>query len=269
VCGWSRGFVRGGSRTRGGEPSRGLVTQRTVWPLGVVFVSPRSRERPGIPDAIEDVHRQELISQAAVEALGIAVLLRTARFDVHGIDSYLPKPPTEGVGNELGTIVAADMPRDAAHRDELRERVDHVLTGDATIDFQGQALAGVLIDDRQSLQLPAAHRPVVDEVPAPDVVRPLGSTPVAAVCDRPYSSPFPLLSRHFQSLSLPQSKHSGQARSPSFFSKKPSDPEISIPRPNPRRLEHPLHQRCLVGTGLCLKSLTTPRLIVSAHHSQP
>jgi hypothetical protein len=36
VSGWSRG----GSRTRGGDPGRGLVTQRAVRPLGLVFISP-------------------------------------------------------------------------------------------------------------------------------------------------------------------------------------------------------------------------------------
>jgi len=75
-----------------------------VWSLGVVFVSPRSRECPGIPDAIEDLNRQELISQAAVEALGVAALPRAARLDGHGIDTYLPKPPTECVGNELRIV---------------------------------------------------------------------------------------------------------------------------------------------------------------------
>ena len=138
VCGWSRGLGRGGSRTRGGEPGRGLVTQRAVWPLGVVFVSPRGCERPGIPDAIEDLHRQELISQAAVEALGVAVLPRAARLDVHRIDTYLSKPPTEGVGNELRTVIAANVLGHPAHREELRERIDHVLAGDATIHLQSE-----------------------------------------------------------------------------------------------------------------------------------
>ena len=82
VCGRRRGLDRGG-----GEPGRGLVTQQTVRPLGIVLVSPRSRERLGIPDAIEDLHRQELISQAAVEAFGVAVLSGAARLDVHGIDT--------------------------------------------------------------------------------------------------------------------------------------------------------------------------------------
>ena len=138
VCGWSRGLGRGGSRTRGGEPGRGLVTQRAMRPLGVVLISPRSCERPGIPDAIEDLHREELISQAAVEALGVAVLPRTSRLDVHGIDTHLPEPSAQGVGNELRPVVAADMPRHPPHHEELGKRVDNVLAGDAMIDLQGQ-----------------------------------------------------------------------------------------------------------------------------------
>jgi hypothetical protein len=47
-----------------------------VRPLSVVFIFPGSREHPGIPDAVEDLHREELISQAAVEALGVAVFPR-------------------------------------------------------------------------------------------------------------------------------------------------------------------------------------------------
>jgi len=144
-----------------------------------IRVSPRSCERSGIPDAIEDRHRQELISQATVEALGVALLPRAVRLDVHRIDTHLPKPATEGVGNELRTVVAADMPWDAAHREELRERVDHVLTGNAAIDLQSEALTGVLIADRQPLQMAAAHRPVVDEVPAPGVIRTFGPSSVA------------------------------------------------------------------------------------------
>jgi hypothetical protein len=51
-------------------------------------------EIPGIADAVEDLHRDELISQAAVEALCVAVLTRTSRFDVHR-DRFaaMPAPP--------------------------------------------------------------------------------------------------------------------------------------------------------------------------------
>jgi hypothetical protein len=38
--------------------------------LGVVFISAQGRERPGIPDALEDLHRQERILERPVEADG-------------------------------------------------------------------------------------------------------------------------------------------------------------------------------------------------------
>jgi hypothetical protein len=65
-----------------------------VRPLGVVFVSPRGCEGPGIPDALEDLHRQELIAEPPVEALGVAVLPRTARLDVQGAHTHLFEPAT-------------------------------------------------------------------------------------------------------------------------------------------------------------------------------
>jgi hypothetical protein len=81
---------RGGS----GEPGRGLVTQRAVRPLGAVFVSPRGCEGPGIPDALEDLHRQELIAEPPVEALGAAVFPRAPRLDVQRANAHLFEPAT-------------------------------------------------------------------------------------------------------------------------------------------------------------------------------
>jgi len=63
-----------------------------VGPLGVVLLSPGGRERPGIPDAIEDLHGEELVSKAAVGALGVAVLPRAPGLNVEGADAYGSKP---------------------------------------------------------------------------------------------------------------------------------------------------------------------------------
>ena len=108
------------------------------------------------------IHRQELISQGGS---GSARRSRSpkgcpARCTWHR--NPPAKPPAEGVGNERRTVVAADVPWYATHREEFRERVHHVLAGDATIDLQGEASTGVLIDDRQPLQLAAAHRAGVE-----------------------------------------------------------------------------------------------------------
>jgi len=70
-----------------------------------------------------------------------------------------------------------------------------------------------------------------------------------------------LFYRHFQLSPLPQSKYWRQPSTSSYFSKQPANSTISIPRPGSRQLRHPLHERCLIRTGLGLESLTATRLI--------
>lgn len=58
-------------------------------------------------------------------------------------------------------------PRDSVHHASrtVRSAWRHVLARDASVDLQGQGLAGVLVHDRQPLPFAAAHRPVEQEVP--------------------------------------------------------------------------------------------------------
>ena len=71
-----RGRSRSGSSTAGRELGWGLVLQRAVWPVQVVVILPQRAQTPGRSQTLEFLGRQELISQATVEALGIAVLPR-------------------------------------------------------------------------------------------------------------------------------------------------------------------------------------------------
>ena len=52
------------------------VAKRTMWPLGVVEVSPLLDEDFSLPEIIEDLHVQALISELAVEAFVVAVFSR-------------------------------------------------------------------------------------------------------------------------------------------------------------------------------------------------
>ena len=219
VCGWSRGLGRGGSRTRGGELGRGPITQRTVWSLGVVFVLPSGSKRPGGLDTLEDLHRQELVAESPVEALGVAFLPGAPRLDVERANAHQLQPVPEALSDKFGPVVAANVPGHTTHREQFGERVDHILARDASVHLQAQALAGVLVHDRQPLQLATAGRPVEHEVPAPHVVGRLGPSPKASIGTRSQTTPFSLLYRHFQPLPLPQSKYSRQPSTPSFFSK--------------------------------------------------
>jgi hypothetical protein len=54
---------------------------------------------------VEDFGIEQLIAQLAVEALAIAILPWTSRFDVRGLGSDGADPIPERLGNELGTVV--------------------------------------------------------------------------------------------------------------------------------------------------------------------
>jgi hypothetical protein len=211
------------TRTRGGEPGRCLKTKRAVRPPVVVVVLPGCRDRPGVAEAVEDLQGQALVTESAVEALGEAVLPGATGLDVERRDADAIEPSSKLVGNELRTVVAADVLRHATHGEELREGIDHVGARDPAIGLQHQALPRELIDHREPLDLAATRRAIKDEVPAPDVVRCLGPTPMTAVGTRAQTTPFPLLLR-ILSPSRCQSRNTrdSPARHPSRTSSPPT-----------------------------------------------
>ena len=182
MCGRSRGFGRGGCRTRGGEPDRGLKTKRAVRPPVVVVFLRGRRDRPGVVESVKDLLGEALVTESAVEALGEAVL-----------------PGATGLDGE-------------------RQDADAI----------------------------------EDEIPAPDVVWILSPSSMAAIGTHAQKTSFSLLLRHCQPLSLPESEHAGQPRSPSFEDEQASDPSIAEPRPSTSQLKHSLHKRYLVGSRLRL-----------------
>ena len=117
---------------------------------------------------------------------------------------HLLQPTLNRLGDELRTVVAANVLRHATHREQLRQRVDHVLARDAPIHLQSQALPRVLIDDLQPLQRAALGRAIEHEVPAPHVVLVLRPPLDAAILTLSQTSSFSLLLRHFQPFPTPQ-----------------------------------------------------------------
>lgn len=63
-----------------------------MWSLGVVFILPGGGKRPGGLDTLEDLHRQELVAESPVEALGVAVLPGAPRLDVERADATSLSP---------------------------------------------------------------------------------------------------------------------------------------------------------------------------------
>ena len=117
----------------------------------------------------EPLHRQALIAQLAVERFVGAVLPGLARINIGGIDVSLQQPAQYGSGDELRTIVGAQVPRRTMYAYELCQHFDDSARADAAADIDGQTLSGVLIDHRKTLDLLAIGARIEHEVVRPDL----------------------------------------------------------------------------------------------------
>lgn len=88
-----------------------------------------------------------LVSKLAVETLAQTVLPRRTWLDVQYLNSDCCEPLLNRCRNELGSVVAAKPFGNTMHREQLRQRVDCVFTGDAAASLDAQANTRVLVDD--------------------------------------------------------------------------------------------------------------------------
>lgn len=77
----------------------------------VIVVSPERQLTAGVIEAVEQFFVQQLVPQAAVEALYEGVLLGFARVDVMSIDVIITGPLQYRTAGELCSIVADDAGR--------------------------------------------------------------------------------------------------------------------------------------------------------------
>lgn len=98
---------------------RWLVAERRMWSDGVVVPAPTLDDDLGFSRGVEDLAVELFVAQAGIEALHIAVLPRTARFDIrrlgaHSGDSFLKR-----LGHELGAIIGSDVARNTSQDEQI------------------------------------------------------------------------------------------------------------------------------------------------------
>jgi hypothetical protein len=120
------------------------------------------------------------------------------RSHIQRVDLQTAQPLLNGLGHELGTIVTADGPWHAPHREEFGQCVEDVFARDRTSHLQGQTFPRELVDDRQPLQRRSVRRPIEREVPAPHVILMRRPTKMARVRRTTDGPRFPPDSPHFQ-----------------------------------------------------------------------
>ena len=163
--------------------------------------------------------------------------------------------------HELGAIVTTNAARHSARGKQVRQRVDHILTRNTPVNLQGHTLPRILVDDRKPFQWTATDSPIEHKVPGPDIVRmPRAATPTAVAAGSQIS-PFPLLLRHFQPFSTPQTPNPRVTGLPTLLPKKTSNSPIAKPRTLARQLTHPLRQTHFIISWRRFITLSTPRLM--------
>jgi hypothetical protein len=152
-------------------------------PEDVVHPAPSIGQGLRLGHGGEQLRIQEFITEATVERFGKAVLPRRAWLDIGRCRGVAFCPAPEGVGNEFGPVVAADVRRCRVKAGQLFQHRHHVLGLAAPAHSDGQAEAAVFIDHVEELEPPAVSGGVEPEVHGPDLVRVFGlMAPHRTVC---------------------------------------------------------------------------------------
>ena len=192
------------------------------------MASPAFDHHLGLAERVEDLAVQQFVAQAGVERLHIAVLPGAARRDVGRLGADRRDPTPHRLGHELGAVVRADVSGHAAQDEQVGKHVDHVGRLELAPDPDGQALVGELVDDVQQPELASVMRAVLDEVVAPDVVRPLRPQPDAGPVGQPQPPALWLARRHLQPLPAPDPLHPLVVHQPTRIPQQGGDLAIAV-----------------------------------------
>ncbi len=149
-----------------GHLLRGLVPQRAVRPVGVIFHPPLFDEHFGFQQRAEDFAVEAFIPELVVEAFDVAVFPRGTGPDIERFNFVFFEPVADGVGDELRAIVAADVLGLAVPRHGRLDHGDDLHRPDRPGHVHRQALTRVLIDQGQHSQLAPPLGLVLHESPS-------------------------------------------------------------------------------------------------------
>ena len=114
-----------------------------MWSVVVVLGPPVGHEHLGFEEAVELLDGQQLVAHAGAVGLDPRVLPGGAGVDVAGAGAAEAAPVPQGVGGELGAVVAVDELRvPASLADDLVEAGDGGIGVDGVVDEIGEGLAG-------------------------------------------------------------------------------------------------------------------------------
>ena len=199
-----------------------------MWPAGVELLAPHLQHHLGFLERVEDLAVEQFVSELAVERFTVAVLPGTAGHDVERLAAYALEPGPEVLRDHLRAVVGADVIRDTVLEHQVSEHLKHLVTADAPGGVERQTASCVLVDDDQDLDGSPVVGTVHDEVPAPDVVGPLGPQADAASVAEPQAPPARLFLRYFEPLLLPDALDPRPGHTPALGVEQGRNPTVAV-----------------------------------------
>src|SRR5215470_11607026 len=154
-------------------------------PDRIVMAPPAFDDDLSFLEGVEDLAIEQLITQASVEALDVAVLPRTAPLDVGSLGADSCDPSLDSLGDELRSVVGADVTGDATQDEEVGQNVDHIDCFELAGDTDRQAFVSKLVNDIEHPISASIVGAILDEVVGPDMIALLRPQPDARSVGQP------------------------------------------------------------------------------------
>src|SRR5215470_6133226 len=220
-------------------------------PDRIVMAPPAFDDDLSFSEGVEDLAIEQLIAKAGVEALDVAVLPRTASLDVSGLGADSCDPLLHGLGEELRSVVGADVSGDATQDEKVGQNVDHIDRLELAGDTDRQAFVGELVEHVEHPILASVVGAVLDKVVGPDVIAVLRPQPDARSVRQPQPASFGLFIGDLQPLASPDALDPLVVDYPARLAQQPSDLAVAVAAVLPGKLDN-------IG-GETLLVLTTAR----------
>src|SRR5262249_51326999 len=171
--------------------------------LVVVVAPPALDDDLGLAESVEDFAVEQLVAQASVEALDVAVLPGAAPLDVGGLGTDSRDPVLHRLGDELRSVVGPDVGGNAPQDEEVGQNVDHIDRLELAGDTDRQAFMAELVEHVEHPILASLVGAVLDKVVGPDMIALLRPQPNARSVGQPEPAALGLLMGDLQPLTLP------------------------------------------------------------------
>lgn len=199
-----------------------------MWADRVVLIAPLLDDDLRFLQAEEDLLVQTLVTKLAVERLTVAVLPWTARLDVERSGTEPGQPATDHLSGHLRSVVRTNVLRNAADEHNVGQCFNDAKTVDATGNPDGQAFAGILIDQGHEPDAATIMGLGFDKVIAPDVIAMPWPEPDARAVVQPEPASWPMFSGYLEPLTAPDPLDAITTDPPAGLDQQRGDPTIAI-----------------------------------------